>query len=88
MLRTRENYDVFKSLNEIYLVCTSKKRISSVNSINALSTLGDGTTTSIYILTTLDNSTNALGGGATTLDNSTALTDPGRRDTTSQDPHL
>ena len=65
-----------------------KKQISSIYSINALSTLDDGTTTSIYILTTLDNSTNALGGGVTTLDNSTALTDPGRRDTTSQDPQL
>ena len=30
MLRTRENSDVFNSLDEIYLVFTSKKQISSI----------------------------------------------------------
>ena len=30
MLRTRENFDVFNSLDEIYLVFTSKKQISSI----------------------------------------------------------
>ena len=30
MLRTRENSDVFNSLEEIYLVFTSKKQISSI----------------------------------------------------------
>ena len=29
-MRTRENSDVFNSLNEIYLVFTSKKQISSI----------------------------------------------------------
>ena len=32
MLRTRENFDVFNSLGEIYLVFTSKKQISSIYS--------------------------------------------------------
>ena len=31
MLRTRENSDVFNSLEEIYLVFTSKKQISSIS---------------------------------------------------------
>ena len=31
MLRTRENSDVFNSLDEIYLVFTSKKQISSIS---------------------------------------------------------
>ena len=31
MLRTRENSDVFNSLDEIYLVFTSKKQISSID---------------------------------------------------------
>ena len=31
MLRTRENSDVFNSLDEIYLVFTSKKQISSMS---------------------------------------------------------
>ena len=30
MLRTRENSDVFNSLDEIYFVFTSKKQISSI----------------------------------------------------------
>ena len=34
MLRTRENSDVFNSLDEIYLVFTSKKQISSMNEDN------------------------------------------------------
>ena len=33
MLRTRENSDVFNSLDEIYLVFTSKKQISSIYSL-------------------------------------------------------
>ena len=32
-MRTRENSDVFNSLDEIYLVFTSKKQISSIYSI-------------------------------------------------------
>ena len=30
VLRTRENFDVFNSLDEIYLVFTSRKQISSI----------------------------------------------------------
>ena len=36
MLRTRENSDVFNSLDEIYLVFTSKKQISSILYMSSL----------------------------------------------------
>ena len=42
MLRTRENSDVFNSLDEIYLVFTSKKQISSIYIPTSLKQLQNG----------------------------------------------